>query len=435
MILTRPFLAVTLLPGPLRFSSVVLELWGHCGGVGRFEFRRRTAWAASASQNLQVVRMASSHKEVPVAVVGAGVSGCVCASTLAERGIPVTLFDMGRGPGGRMSSRREATDGGKEFLFDHGAQYFSVRFPDVQKLVDRWLAAGLVKEWKGKFGSYDRLKMAFQDETFEDDLPKYVGVPSMNSICKAMSRQPGIRSEFGTTVASVKWKEEGAGGIWHLRSKTGEDLGAFRAVVVADKGLASDRFTATTGLPPPLEKAGVPTLYEKMANIKSVSVFVVMVAFAEPLTSVPFDRFTIERSNCLSGAVRLSNKPGRKVHDRSECWVLHSTVYYANDIIKKEGLAKPSSAALDDIANTLFKEFQEIVPAAPTPLFIKAHRWGSAFPMQAAAPEEHCLVESSRKMIACGDYCVGPRIECAILSGLAAARNMQQILDSGSSKI
>ncbi len=34
------------------------------------------------------------------------VAGLVCASMLAERGIAVKVFEMGRGPGGRMSQRR-----------------------------------------------------------------------------------------------------------------------------------------------------------------------------------------------------------------------------------------------------------------------------------------------------------------------------------------
>jgi len=37
-----------------------------------------------------------------VAVLGAGMTGAVCARTLAKAGMTVTLFEMGRGSGGRM---------------------------------------------------------------------------------------------------------------------------------------------------------------------------------------------------------------------------------------------------------------------------------------------------------------------------------------------
>ena len=41
-----------------------------------------------------------------VVVVGAGISGCVCAWRLAKSGHDVTLVEKGRGVGGRMSTRR-----------------------------------------------------------------------------------------------------------------------------------------------------------------------------------------------------------------------------------------------------------------------------------------------------------------------------------------
>ncbi|BFI24778.1 renalase [Marchantia polymorpha subsp. ruderalis] len=435
MMLTRPLACAGLRPrarSARRWTSLE-QLW--CSAP-EFQICKSFSSCATPTPRPPVVNaMAPAYKGPSVAVVGAGVAGCVCASTLAERGIPVTLFEMGRGPGGRMSQRRETTSDGKELFFDHGAQYFTVKFPAVQKLVDRWLASGLVKEWSGKFGSFDRVKMSFQDETFEDDSPKYVGVPGMNSICKAMSKQPGVTTAYGTTVGSLTWKEGNALGVWHLGSKNGDNLGSYAAVVAADKSLASERFTALTGLPPPLEKAGVPDIYAKMTKLKSVSVLTVMVAFAEGLASVPFDRFTIERSNLLAGAVRVSSKPGREVVENSEYWVLHSTIEYAKQIIEEEGYSKPSSESLNKIADTLFQEFKEIVPEAPTPFFMKAHRWGSAFPAQVAAQEEKCLVDPSRRIAACGDYCVGPRIECAILSGLAAADNIQRLLEVSGSKI
>ena len=41
-----------------------------------------------------------------IVVVGAGISGCVCAYRLATEGHEVTLIEKGRGVGGRMATRR-----------------------------------------------------------------------------------------------------------------------------------------------------------------------------------------------------------------------------------------------------------------------------------------------------------------------------------------
>ena len=59
-----------------------------------------------------------------VVVVGAGISGLVCASELSQAGIDVTVVEMGRGPGGRLATRR-----GSGLPFDHGTQYFTCSQP------------------------------------------------------------------------------------------------------------------------------------------------------------------------------------------------------------------------------------------------------------------------------------------------------------------
>ena len=54
-----------------------------------------------------------------IAVVGAGVAGAFCSKALKKMGAVVTVFEAGRGPGGRMSRRKEG-----QHQFDHGAQFF-----------------------------------------------------------------------------------------------------------------------------------------------------------------------------------------------------------------------------------------------------------------------------------------------------------------------
>ena len=56
-----------------------------------------------------------------IAVIGAGLSGTTIASKLNEK-FNVKVFEKSRGVGGRMSTRRETP-----FMFDHGAQFFTVK--------------------------------------------------------------------------------------------------------------------------------------------------------------------------------------------------------------------------------------------------------------------------------------------------------------------
>lgn len=50
--------------------------------------------------------MRSHTVPVPTAFSVLAVAGLVCAAELASSGVRVYVFDMGRGPGGRMSQRR-----------------------------------------------------------------------------------------------------------------------------------------------------------------------------------------------------------------------------------------------------------------------------------------------------------------------------------------
>ena len=60
-----------------------------------------------------------------VAVVGAGISGLICARRLQEQGFQVTVFEKSRSSSGRAATRRVDLS----LSFDHGAQYFTVRDP------------------------------------------------------------------------------------------------------------------------------------------------------------------------------------------------------------------------------------------------------------------------------------------------------------------
>ena len=90
-----------------------------------------------------------------VAVCGARLAGCVTARLLADQGVDVTIFDGGRGAGGRMSSRK--IDGRS---FDHGAVCLSSKlFRDVgntpselEKLLVQLEKQGVLKQWDARIG-------------------------------------------------------------------------------------------------------------------------------------------------------------------------------------------------------------------------------------------------------------------------------------------
>ena len=55
----------------------------------------------------------------------------------------------------------------------------------------------------------------------------------------------------------------------------------------------------------------------------------------------------------------------------------------------------------------------------PEPAFATAHRWRFALPDPPL--ETDCLFDGEARIGACGDWCGGPRVEGAYLSGLSLA--------------
>ncbi|XP_047968374.1 renalase isoform X1 [Salvia hispanica] len=375
-----------------------------------------------ASVDLKKTAMASK-----VAVIGSGISGAVCASILAKNGISVTIFESARGPGGRMSQRREHCEDGRELSFDHGAPYFTLNAAnsELQSLVNAWESRGLVAHWKAKFGSFDYSSRSFVNVDEDQEVnTRYVGVPGMNSVCKALCQEPGIETRFGHTIGRLDWLMDQ--NAWSLTSIDGQDVGHFMGVVATDKNTFLSRFTDVTGKQPPIDLSSDSGDSFQIKEIPASPRFALMLAFSEPLSSIPIKGFSFKNSEILSWAHCDSSKPGRST--TSERWVLHSTAKYAELIISQAGLQKPSPALLTKVAEELFQEFQRTGIDIAQPFFKKAHRWGSAFPAVSIAREEKCLWVEKRRLAICGDFCMMPNVEGAISSGIAAAAKFVEML-------
>ena len=124
-----------------------------------------------------------------IVVVGAGLSGLTAARSLQAKGHKVVVLDKGRGLGGRMATRRISTSDGLTAVFDHGAQFFTVRDQQFQKLVDEWIADGIVREWCRGFVA-------------EDGHPRYVVNNGMTALTKHIAQDLDVRTS--TLVFAVK---------------------------------------------------------------------------------------------------------------------------------------------------------------------------------------------------------------------------------------
>ncbi|KML08150.1 NAD(P)/FAD-dependent oxidoreductase [Rossellomorea marisflavi] len=123
--------------------------------------------------------------EAKVVIVGAGLSGIMAARTLVERGVTdILLVEKSRSVGGRLATRRIG-----EGKADHGAQFFTVRSPKLEKEVESWLQKGWVRHW------------------FGDAHPRYTGTEGMNALAKNLAA--GLPVRLNTKILSITEHPDG----------------------------------------------------------------------------------------------------------------------------------------------------------------------------------------------------------------------------------
>ena len=157
-----------------------------------------------------------------IAIVGAGLAGAACARGLTHAGHACVLFDKGRGPGGRLSTRRVETPLG-EARFDHGAQFITARGDAFSAFMQEARDAGAAASWQARLVSIDR---AGNVEPLRSE-DRWVGVPGMNAIVK--HALGGLDVRFGARVTHLS----GGPGRWSVVLEDGEREGPFDAVAVA----------------------------------------------------------------------------------------------------------------------------------------------------------------------------------------------------------
>jgi hypothetical protein len=298
-----------------------------------------------------------------IGIVGAGMAGLACAEGLAALGCEVALIDKGRGPGGRMSTRRLATPKG-EAAFDHGAQYFTVRDKAFRRRVEAWLAAGVVARWP-----------AAGDDAF-------VGAPGMNAPVREMaSRQQVV---WSTRVTRLEAKASG----WRLSTQTGELLDFDVAVIATPAEQAAELLAEVA-----------PDLAARAKGAPSQPCWTLILAFASRVEAKDCGR----GEGVIGWAARNSSKP---VRAGPESWVVQAGPDWSRTHLEDD----PATVAL-----ALKQAFAERLGAPLPPILAEdVHRWRFA---RSGAEGSGAIWDAARSLGVCGDWLIGPRVEAAWLSG------------------
>lgn len=303
----------------------------------------------------------------------------IAARELKDSGWRVTVLEKKANVGGRMATR-SVRDG----LFDHGAQFFTVRSERFAALVEEWIEAGIAEEWSRGFAGPD-------GKFNPDGYPRYRGSEGMTSIPRYFARDLDVRTSV--RVAEIDVKE----GFWEARTETGARFTGEALILTAPvpQSLAlagSGSFELPANSRRQLEKISYDPCLALMARLDGPS------NIPEPggiqIKGEPLDWIS---DNFQKG---ISRAPGVTIHAGPE-W---SREHFEDDE--------------DRITRSLL-ELAEGWLGSPV-IETSLTRW--RYSWVAISHPEPCLqATTSPPPIFCGDAFGNAKIEGAALSGLAAA--------------
>ena len=320
-----------------------------------------------------------------VAIIGSGLSGLTAAILLKQKGHQVTVYEKSRGPGGRLAAKR--VEGGSA---DVGAQYFTIRNPEFHRFLEDHAGAGSYAPWQGRFGYQVASK---KWEPFPDE-ERYVGVPRMTAISRALSANVRVVAE--TRIQRLTRNSDG----WTLMSTDGEHHGPYDAVVITAPPAQARDLLADSDLPHLASQ-----LDEPVSHVQPCW------AVAAHFQEAPFERYDGMRvqSDVLSWVANNSSKPGRT--DEGQWWVLHGRSDWSH--------ANQGTPA-EQVAHEMVSEFLAVTGADQQPDDLVTHRWLYAKSSDPATPGH--LWFADEKIGLAGDWLSGGRVEGAFDSASALVK-------------
>ena len=329
-------------------------------------------------------------------VVGAGLTGLIAARELHRSGASVVVLDKGRGVGGRLATRRIG-DG----VFDHGAQFFTVRDAEFGRQVDEWLRAGVVREWCRGFAQGDGALRA-------DGHPRYCGTSGMTGIAKYLAASLDVRP--GVRVERVVARDGG----WDVTTDAGASWRAASLLLTppVPQSLAlvdSGGFELAAGVRASLSRISYDPCIAVMATFARVWMLpapgAVQIEGGEPVNWIADNnrKGVSPRSSALT--IHAGADFSRAHWDADDALIVRTLTGHAAEFLRGTDGQPPG--------NTEVENWQ-------------VKRWRYSKPVVTHA--ERFLAVRTPPLVFAGDAFGGARVEGAALSGLAAARELANLV-------
>jgi len=335
-------------------------------------------------------------------VVGAGMAGVACARTLAQAGHEVLLVEQQPHAGGRTASLDTAYGS-----FDAGAQYFTVR----DERFDQALATvpGLARRWSA---STVRVLDAAGRVAAAAPPPgeaHWVATPTMDALVQAWAQPLDADGRLltHTRVTHIE-RDPMRAGAWQLRTEALDGgtrtLAGFDGVVFALPAPQTQALLAACDV--------APDWAEALADVQIAPCWTLLLAFAQAVrpglvTLGPQWNAARSTHHRVAWLARESSKPGRSQIER---WTVQASPEWSREHLQDE----PAR-----VRAKLTRAFAELTGIHAAPTHAQVRCWPHA---QTQSPLGQPFVwDEATGLGACGDWCLGHRLEDAFVSGLSLA--------------
>lgn len=337
-----------------------------------------------------------------IAIIGAGMAGVTCARTLMQAGHQVSVFEKAEHAGGRTTTLQ--TPFGS---FDAGAQYFTVR--DERFTLALATVPGLCRPWSANtVRVLDAAGRVVAASPVPND-PHWVARPGMGSLVEAWAEPLRLAGALhsGTHVLRIE-ADRLAPGRWQLQTQASDGsqhvFAGFDTVLLAQPATPAKALLDSSGVGASLAKA--------MAGVETAPCWTLMLAFPQavrPGLTTLGPQWNAARSthHRIAWLARESSKPGRNLVER---WTVQASPAWSAEHLEDDA---------ERVQAKLLKAFSEITGIRAVPAHADTRRWRYAQTTKALGRSH--LWDAKAGIGACGDWCLGHRLEDAFLSGLELA--------------
>ncbi len=379
-------------------------------------------------------------------------AACSLAAQLAGSGDEppgLSLWEAGRGPGGRTATRRSRRE--PALAIDHGASLFNIPSTPWPAVLPKLLEQGSVEPWLEPVAILNGSgELRFSGE--EDPLlrgARFRGHGGMDQLCQGLLRLAGegVEARFDTLVRDLDRRHD----RWLLKDADGTLLAEAEGLVLTGTLLAHPRSRFTFGWPsPPLrvlaERLQDPGLNHALAAIaaqrfeaRSTLLLRFPPEEAARWESLPFRLLAFEASAQQRwGLWRLFSQPLASgewavvVHSSATFAAEHLSVYGSRSAMARQLGLPPRPEEEQGVMQALADSLDEVLtpwfPRKPSDRGERQFmRWGAAFPHPRGLPPDLCW-NHTLNLGFCGDFIDGPgfgRVEGAMRSAEQLAIQMR----------